>query len=188
MKTRKINLLITLFALFALACGKNENKNMLNDVDTKSAQPENTSEINSPCELVSVEDIKNIFAVAEYSIETQDKILTFPTCIYKWEDGKVFSIEKMAGQEIKMERPSEVLIVMVKKVNENMFNQSTKVYKQPQVISNVGDMAIWDTRMSQFTFLSNNYLFHVHVKVSNDEIVNRKKAIEVSNLIIEKIK
>jgi len=45
-----------------------------------------------------LDDIKNIFAVADVPIETEDKVLTFPTCIYKWEDGQVFSIKEMAGQ------------------------------------------------------------------------------------------
>ncbi len=188
MKTTKINLLITLFALFALACNTKENKNIPNELVDKSSQSENTSSIQSPCELVSIDDIKNIFAIAEYSIEMQDKVLTHPTCVFKWEDGKVTVSGFIGDQEIKSSMPSEVLIVMVKKANENMFNQSTKVYKQAQVISNVGDMAIWDSRMSQLTFLSNSYMFHVHVKVSNEEIANRKKAIEVSNLIIGKIK
>jgi hypothetical protein len=190
MKTIKIHFLITLFTFVVLSC--NSEKNKTNKIENKAvdkiANSEESNNINSPCELVSLEDIKNIFAVAEYSIETEDKTLTYSTCIYKWEDEKVFKLQKMADQEIKMVMPSEVLIVMIKKANENMFNQSTKVYKQPQIISNVGDMAIWDNRMSQLTFLSNQYMFHVHVKVTNDEIVNREKAIEVSNLIIKKIK
>jgi len=176
--------------LAALSCNSKENKTNKteNKVVDKISNSEESNILNSPCELVSLEDIKNIFAVAEYSIETEDNVLTYTTCIYKWEDAKVFKLQKMAVQEIKMVMPSEVLIVMVKKTNENIFNQSTKVYKQPQVISNVGEMAIWDNRMSHLTFLSKRYMFHVHVKVSNVEIANRQKAIEVSNLIIGKIK
>lgn len=83
--------------------------------------------------------------------------------------------------------PSEVLIVMVKKANEDMFKKSTSIYKQPEEISNMGTMAVWDARISQLTFLSNKYMFHVHVKVSNNGIENKEKAIEVSKLIIGKI-
>jgi len=190
MKARKIHLLFVVISLLILACNSKENKidATRKTIIDKNDEVEKPSTFDSPCELVSIEDIKNTFAVAEYPIETKDKILTHPTCMYKWEDGQVFSIKKIANQELKMESPSEVLIVMVKKANENKFNQSTKVYKQVQVISNVGDMAVWDSRMSQLTFLSNNYMFHVHVKVSNEEINNQKKAIEVSNLIIKKLK
>ena len=68
-----------------------------------------------------------------------------------------------------------------------MYNRSTKVYKQPQAVPNLGDIAIWDSRMSQMSFLSQGYMFHVHVKVSNDDQGNMKKAIEVSNVIASKL-
>jgi len=178
----KINLIITLISLFTWSCNNKENKAEL----ATSTKSEKVVAISSPCELISIEDVKNIFSVTEFSIEMQDKVLTHPTCIYKWKDGKVFSMKKIGNQEVEIKMPSEVLIVMVKEANKNSYNRSIKVYKQPQEISNLGDMAVWDAKMSQLSFLANNYLFHVHVKVSNEEQNNRKKAIEVSNLIIEK--
>ena len=117
----------------------------------------------------------------------KDLVYTYPTCVFKWEDGKITTSVSFGGQEIKSTIPSEVLIVMVKNANEDMFKRSTSVYKQPEEISNMGTMAVWDTRMYQLTFLSNKYIFPVHVKVSNNGIENNEKAIEVSKLIIEKI-
>lgn len=166
---------------------ENKTNASQNKIEDKSAKPEKSSGINSPCELVSIEEVKSMFAVAEHPLEMKDEVYTYPTCVFKWDDGKVTRSSSIGGQEIEANIPSEVLIVMVKNANENMFNRSTKVYKQPQEISNMGTMAVWDSRMSQLTFLSNNYMFHVHVKVSNNDIENKGKAIEVSKLIIRKI-
>ncbi len=190
MKTTKINLLIAVVFLFLLACNNKENKTNTtqNEITKKNTIPEKSSNINSPCELISMDDVKRIFTVAEHPIEMKDVVYTYPTCVYKWEDGKVTWTQSIAGQEIKGNTPSEVLIVMVKNSNENMYNRSIKVYKKSQIIPNLGDIAVWDSRMSQLTFLSNNYMFHVHVKVSNEETENKNKAIEVSNFIIKNLK
>jgi hypothetical protein len=75
---------------------------------------------------------------------------------------------------------------MVQNANEAMFKQSTSIYKQPQEISNVGTMAIWDERMSQLTLLSNNYMFLVHVKVSNNAIENKKKLLRLPTILLKK--
>ncbi|MDD3720992.1 MAG: hypothetical protein PHW92_00695 [Lutibacter sp.] len=189
MKTIKINLLIVLFFTIVLACNSKENKTNApqNKIENKNEKSEKSSTINSPCELVSIDEVKSMFATAEHPIEMKDVVYTYPTCIFKWEDGKVTMSSSIGGQVIKANMPSEVLIVMVKNANEDMFNRSTTVYKQPQDISNLGSKAVWDSRMSQLTFLSNKYLFHVHVKVSNNDIENKEKAIEVSKLIIGKI-
>lgn len=189
MKNTKINILMAITLLFVLACNNKENKSNTNQVAVadKDKKAETPSSIDSPCELISLEDIKTMFVTADFPIETEDKVLTYPTCIYKWEDGQVFSVRKIADQELKLTMPSEVLIVMVKGCTEDMYKRSTKVYKQPQEIPNLGDMAVWDSRMSQLSFLSQGYMFHVHVKVSNDDQGNMKKAIEVSNVIASKL-
>ncbi len=188
MKTIKANLLIILFSTLVLACNNKENKTNppQNKIVDKSAKPEKSSAINSPCELVSIDEVKSMFAVAEHLIEMKDVVYTYPTCIFRWKDGKITTSVSFGGQEIKSIIPSEVLIVMVKKANEAMFKQSTSIYKQPQEISNLGSKAVWDSRMSQLTFLSNNYMFHVHVKVSNNDTENKEKAMEVSKLILGK--
>ncbi len=189
MKNIKYHLLIVLFSMLVVACNYKENKTNepQNEIAKKSTMPEKSSDINSPCELISIEDVKSVFAVAEHPIEMKDVVYTYPTCVYKWEDGKVTWIKSIAGQEIKGNTPSEILIVMVKKANEAMFQKSTSIYKQPQEISNIGSKAVWDSRISQLTFLSKTYMFHVHVKVSNSDNENKEKALEVSKLIIGKL-
>jgi len=188
MKTIKVNSLIFLFTMLVLACNNKENKTDTpeNNTTEKSTTPKKISSINSPCDLISMEEVKSMFAV-ELPIENKDVVYTYPTCIYRWEEGKFTKSVTFGGQEIKSTRPSEVLIVMVKNANEAMFKQSTTVYKQPQQISNLGSLAVWDSRISQLTILSNNYMFHVHVKVSNNDTENKEKAVEVSKLIIGKL-
>ncbi len=188
MKTIKNHLLIVLISMLVLACNNKESKTDApeNNTTEKSTTPKKISSINSPCDLISMEEVKSMFSV-ELPIENKDVVYTYPTCIYRWEDGKIATSVSFGGQEIKSTRPSEVLIVMVKNANEAMFKQSTTVYKQPQQISNLGSLAVWDSRISQLTFLSNNYMFHVHVKVSNNDTENKEKAVEVSKLIIGKL-
>ena len=175
MKNTKKHLLITLFSMLVLACNNKENKTNIpeNKPTEKSAKSEKSSTVNSPCELISEEEVKQMFAVVDLPIELKDVVYTYPTGVFKWEDGKITTSVSFGGQEIKSTRPSEVLIVMVKKANEAMFKQSTSIYKQSQDIANLGTMAVWDSRMSQLTFLSNNYMFHVHVKVSINDIENK---------------
>jgi len=37
-----------------------------------------------------------MFAIADFTIKTEDKVLTCPTRIYKWEYGQMFGIGKIA--------------------------------------------------------------------------------------------
>lgn len=188
MKSIKTHLVIVLISMFLTACNNKENKTETTQ-DTaieKREKPKKSFGLKSPCELVSMEDVKSMFAI-ELPIEMKDVVYTYPTCVYKWKDGKITTSATFGGQEIISKLPSEVLIVMVKNATEAMFKQSTSIYKQSQEISNLGSMAVWDSSMSQLTFLSNNYMFHVHVKVSNNDTENKKKADEVSKLIIGKL-
>jgi len=74
----------------------------------------------------------------------------------------------------------------VKDTSDKEFKSIVKVYKNAQKINNIGEMAMWDKKMLQLSFLFKNHLFHIHVKASNDEEINKEKAIEVSKLILGK--
>ncbi len=187
MKTLKNIIPVLLCSILAFACNTNQKKTDApeNKVADKNAKNEKSAAISSPCELISLEEVKSIFAI-ELPIEMKDVVYTYPTCIYRWKDGKITTSVTFGGQEIISKLPSEVLIVMVKKANEAMFKQATSIYKQAQEISDIGSMAVWDSRISQLTFLSNKFMFHVHVKVSNNDNENKVKALEVSKLIIKK--
>jgi hypothetical protein len=170
MKNIKTKVHLFFCIILLAACNTTEKKTT--EVQDKSATFEKPATINSPCELISLEEVKRMFAITEYPIELKDVVYTYPTCIFRWKDGKITTSATFGGQEIISKLPSEVLIVMVEKANEAMFKQATSIYKQPQEISNIGSLAVWDSRISQLTFLSNKYMFHVHVKASINDTEN----------------
>ena len=168
-------------SLFLISCG--DSSTSQNKKVSVTASPKNTS----PCKLISVEEIKSICNVdSKFQISQSDKILTYPTCTFKWEDKQVNRVMSVGGNEITVDMPSEVTVVMVSDATEKMFEQSIVVYKDGVDVS-LGEKAIWGTEMSQLTFLSNGYLFHVHLKVSNDDSGNKQKALKVADLLIERI-
>jgi len=183
MKNTKINLLIVVVSLFAWSCNNKENKGG----ETTSLKSEKVVEINSPCDFISLEEVESMFVVDMDNIEMQNVVLTHPTCIFKWEDGKVFNQSYIENTKVKVNLPSELLIVMAKDISDTQFNTVVKVYKDAQSVNNLGEMAVWGKKISQLSFLYKNYLFHVHVKVSNDDEINKEKAIEVAKLILGKL-
>jgi len=72
MKNTKVNILIAITSLFALACNNKEKKphTTLDDVVDKGKKEISSSSFGSPCELIALEDIKTIFTLADFPIET----------------------------------------------------------------------------------------------------------------------
>jgi hypothetical protein len=93
----------------------------------------------------------------------------------------------VGGQKIDVDLDSELLIVMVKQANESKYEASISVYSDGQNEEGIGDLATWSPKRAQLTFLSNSYLFHVHVRASNDNAENRKNAIGIAGSIIGKL-
>ena len=147
-----------------------------------------TSDFDSPCELVSLEDVKKRFNLDEsVEISLKDKDYTYPTCSVSWKDGKVTKTMDVGGQSIEVDLDSELLIVMVKDANESMYETSISAYSDGQTEDAIGDKATWSDKRAQLTFLSHNYLFHIHVRASNDNILNRKHAVEIAGSIIARL-
>lgn len=178
MNKTKILLIVGISFLF-VTCGNKENK-------TKKITHKKLEVYISPCEFISTEDVKRVFTVESVAIIMENLVLTHPTCIFKWEDSKVFYQKYIGNVEVKTNLPSELLIVLVKDTSDKEFKSIVKVYKNAQKINNIGEMAMWDKKMLQLSFLFKNHLFHIHVKASNDEEINKEKAIEVSKLILGK--
>lgn len=189
MSFKKLTIALSL-PLFIFSCGESNDSN---EVDMEKIVNEVMSDdkeisIGSPCELVLVDDVRSICNVgSEFEISQEDKEYTHPTCTFKWEDGKVTHKMNIGGNEMSVGMPSEVMIVMVVNSNEQMFTQSTSVYKDGVNVEGVAEKATWTSKMSQLTILSNGYLFHVHLKSSNDDTVNKKQAIEVVELLMSKL-
>jgi hypothetical protein len=138
----------------------------------------------SPCELVSVDEIRTVCEVdGNVEIEKLDRDYTHATCTFKWEDKRVSKVMNVGGNEMTIDMPSEVMIVMVPEATEAMYDQSIKVYKDGVEVE-LAEKAIWGSDMSQLSFLSNGILFHVNVKVSNDEAYNKQKAVEIAEILI----
>lgn len=128
-----------------------------------------SSDFDSPCELISLEEVKKRFDLdASIEISVEDKDYTYPTCSFNWNDGKL-------------------LIIMVKDASESNYETSISVYPDGQNEDSIGDKACWSAKRAQLTFLFNSYLFHVHVRASNDDVVNKKVAIEIAGDIIAKL-
>lgn len=184
MNFKKTTLILALpFLIFS--CGDSPENTSTDDSTSGSEKSApSLAIIESPCELISSEDVASICNVAsEFKIVQEDKKLTYPTCIFKWEDGVVKRSMEIGGTTVDFDMPSEVLIVMVKNANEQMFGQATSVYKDG-VDANIGDKSIWGVKMSQLTFLAKGYIFHVHVKMSNEDEVNKKHALKIAKKLI----
>ena len=187
---RKKVLTLALLPLFLLACNSNESasNSATSENQVENKQAEETTGPESPCELISEADVRSLFAIPdEIQIEVKDRVLTYPTCTYIWKDEKVTKIIQAGPKEMHIKMASELMIVMVKDAGESMYNTSIKVYKDIESVENVGEMASWGTEMAQLTFLAKGYMFHVHVKASDDDMDNKAKAIEVARLIIGKL-
>ena len=186
--TKRTLLTIALLPFFVIACNSNGESNSSStetQVENKKA-PESGPE--SPCELISEADVRSLFAVPEeIQIEMKDRVLTYPTCSYIWKDEKVTKIIQAGPKEMHIKMASELMVVMVKDAGESMYNTSIKVYKDIESVENVGEMASWGTEMAQLTFLAKGYMFHVHVKASDDDAENKAKAMEVANKIIAQL-
>jgi hypothetical protein len=187
----KKSIVLIISCIFAIACGNSEtSKSEKTDtiVAEKEAAPTKAESASSPCEFISEAKVKEVLGIpAEAPTEMKDVMRTYPTCFYKWETVTFSTKRSVAGQEVTLNYPAEVTIVLVGKASAKMFETSTSVYKDGEAVDSIGDMAMWGTRMSQLTFIAKGTMIHLHVKTSLDAADNKKKAIELANLIIQKL-
>jgi hypothetical protein len=170
---------------FATSCGQettNSNKEL--DADTPKTVVNESTDI-SPCSLISEADLNKILAIPEgKTLDMEDKQLTYPTCIYKWEEWTFSETKTFSGTSVNIDYPSEVLVVFVKNASKSMFETSTKAYRDGVAVSGVGEMAMWGDILSQLTFLANGSMIHVHVKTSTDATLNKENAIKIAKKMI----
>ncbi|WP_026450340.1 hypothetical protein [Aequorivita capsosiphonis] len=189
---KKVLLLITVF-IFAIACGNSETSKIENaetetSVAEKATTPDATKTASSPCEFVSESKIKEVLGIpADAPTEMKDVMRTYPSCFYEWES-VTFNVKRnISGREMSLDYPAEASIVLVKDASEKMFEISGNVYKDGEAQDGIGGMAVWGEKMSQLTFLAKGTMVHLHVKVSSDPADNKAKAIELADLIINKL-
>lgn len=186
---QQLFLIIAYLSLCFTACNSNSESTQSEQKDKPlEVLKGNKSGFESPCELISVEEVRGFFSVPEdIDIEMEDKVYTHPTCSFEWQDGKVVSTMEAGGRQVELKKPSELMVVMVFPAKEFMYNTAIKVYKDIETVPDVGEMASWGNQMSQLTFFSGKYLFHVHVKASNDDAANRAKAMKVARFIMKQL-
>jgi len=173
---KKALFIISVF-IFAMAC---KNKDNTHSKTSKSDR--------KVCALVTEEEIKDLLAIPKGEVTKMEEAApTQPTCFYTWESVIYIKTMNISGRDLDLEYPAKASIVLVENANEGMYQASIKAYKEPQVESGIGDMAIWGTNLSQITFLAKGNLVHVNVQVTSDAKENRDKAIQLAKLVIDRL-
>lgn len=173
---------LSVLSFLLMACSNSSSTSSTSEEQT--AQPVTESapkSIGSPCELVSVADIKAVFS-PQTEVDMEDKMLTYPTCKYAWKDGSFVDEKNIGGTKVKIVMPQEVMLVMVQNADANMFSQATAVYKDGVDLEEMGEKAIWSNQMHQLTFIKNGTMLHVNVSVANDNAINKEKAMAIANI------
>ncbi len=180
------NLLIVFFGFILFAsCGGNSSKTESPKMESRTAK---SSKKISPCSLLTEAEIKDILSLPKDALTTmEDVVYTYPTCSYEWEILVYVKNTTVGGQQMALEYPYKLMIVLVANADKSMFDKSTVVYKDGENISGLGQMAIWGDGMSQVTFLSNGYMIHLSLKISDNNSVNKDKAIELARLVEKRL-
>ena len=180
------NLLIVLFGFILFAsCGGNSSKTDSPKIESRKAK---SSENISPCSLLTEAEIKDVLSLPKDALTTMDDaVYTYPTCSYEWETLVYKKNTTIGGQQMALEYPYKLMIVLVANADKSMYDKSTVVYKDGENISGLGQMAIWGDSMSQVTFLSNEHMIHLSLKVSDNHSENKNKAIELAKLVEKRL-
>lgn len=188
MKKLVFPILALVFTLSLMACSgsnqKQENSEKESSADNMEAS---VSDINSPCQLITAKDVRQRFAIPDSTnLDQQDKVLTYPTCIYKWKGG-LTQTKTIGGTDYTIDLKSELFIVMFKGATEKNYQASIKVYPDGKAISSIGEKATWSDERSQLSFLAKGYLFHITVKAYEDNAKNKQQAMGVAKEILGKL-
>lgn len=190
MKFRSILLLS--FFFFILSCG---NSSASDESDAEMAENDDSSaagtedfKIKSPCDLVSEEEMPRLTGIDErFKLTIENKLLSHPTCIYRWDAILVRTKTYELGEALESELPAQINIVMIRDQNNSDFTRAIKTYIDPKTLTNIGEMAVWGDRLSQLTVLEQDHIFHVYVNVDNSLAKNRAIAEKIAKEIVVSI-
>jgi len=172
---------------FLFACQNNSSSEATDEAHNETSGTELIEE-KLPCDLISEAEIKSICNMpdsAKATIEKKER--TYTSCFYTWENYTFNRVMEMAGMNVDIPIPAEMSIVPVKNATEDMFETSTKVYKDGEVITGLGDKAIWGAQMSQLTFLAKGQMIHLHLVVSDDAASNKTMALEIAAVLVKNL-
>lgn len=142
--------------------------------------------VNSPCELISDAKLNELLGIsADAEVSKKNAVRTYPSCFYKWESVTFEVTKNIGGNDIHIDNPTEVNIVLVEDADKEMYQQSIKVYRDGVDLDGIGKMAVWGNDLSQISFLAKGKLIHLYVKKSFDTKENKAAAQKIAEAIIE---
>lgn len=156
------------------------NENPDKDSDTSTTKSRNAS----PCEILSEAQILNILELpSSAKAEIEYKDITYPSCKYTWKNQSFKTdLELPDGRRKTIDYPSELYVILVHNVSDKQYQQSIEFYKDASKVDDIGEKAVYSPQRRQVTFLKNNTLLHINLRVSGDESVNKEKVFELSKL------
>lgn len=144
--------------------------------------------VDSACALFSSDEIREVFQIpGETELKVSKSGQAFPACNYEWGTDLVVRTIQAGGRDIEVKEPAKVVLVVATDVTADNFQTSTAVYRDPQDVAGIGDMARWDDGMSQLSVLAGADLFHINVKASSDKEENRRQAEAVARRLLQKL-
>lgn len=177
---KKIILLLTIFIL-TISCGNSEKSK---DGSSGSIYK---SEIESPCEILSEIEIKEVLGIppeAETKMEEKDRL--YSMCKYKWESVPYNSEVRVGDIRKSVDNPAEMYVTMVKDVTAEQFNKAVATYDDGVSQQGIGEMASWSGKKRQVSFFKDGTLVHVYLRTSADEEENKKNVLAMAKSMSEK--
>ena len=180
----KFLLLFTVF-IFTIAC-KNSEKSNSEDAIREKVEPASAQQTEqNPCTLLSHLEIKQALSIPEEAqTSMEEKNTTYPSCYYKWKS-ITWPYEVMKGHMA--DYTAEMSIVWVTDMTPDNYNTAVSYFKDGEEITGIGEMATWDEKKTQLTFLYNGNLMHVHARTSANAASNKAKALNVAELLVSKL-
>jgi len=153
--------------------------------DSLSATEPKEFKIKDPCDLITAEEMMQFTALdSSQKMTVESKVLTYPTCVYRWENILVKTKTFDLGEEVVLDLPAQVNIVLLRDKKTDDYQRAIKTYVDQIELSAIGEMAVWGDRLSQLTFFSEDHIFHVYVNVSETIDVNRQIAKDIAQKIV----
>lgn len=184
-----VKLLPLLVVFVALSCSSDDGRatdDALEEVVVMDdSEKEEDFKIKNPCDLVSADEMIALTGIDEsFKLTVENKIIAYPTCVYRWDGILVNTKTYELGEAIESELPAQINVVMIRDKNEADYQRAIKTYVDPQNLTDIGEMAVWGDRLSQLTFLEQNHVFHVYVNVDNSLTKNRAIAEKIAKAMV----
>jgi hypothetical protein len=178
---------IGLISVMFFASFGNSNNLSSQDVNKEVAKIKEKYKDVKPCEVFTEKELKDYFALpGDLDIRVKDSDYPYPTCSSTWTIGTKRESE-LNGMKYETDVWNRFNFVVVPGVGQSAFEPATSRYKDKEMIS-VGDLAAWSAKSKQITVMVDKTLFHLQINTPDYEKDVKAMLIEVSNLIIPKLR